>query len=167
MERRRKLDVTRAASGGKTLSRACLPLLLLWLLLSIGLASPLLGQVSSTPDSPAEKAKQLAAGQRWQEIVSLAESAPEPSPELDYYHGVALAHLERWDDARNALRRGARLRPGDERFPVELAGVAFKQKRYSEAARFLRRALKIAPGDRYATEFLATVYFLQGNLTLP
>ena len=52
----------------------------------------------------------------------------------------------------------------DKRFPVELAGVAFKQKRYPEAAAWLRRGLKIDPTDAYAKDFLGTVYFLQGNL---
>ena len=53
--------------------------------------------------------------------------------------------------------------PGDERFPLELAGVAFKQKRYSAAARHLRKAIRIDPADVYANDFLGTIYFLQGN----
>lgn len=47
---------------------------------------------------------------------------------------------------------------------MELAGVEFKQKRYSEAARWLRRALALDPADAYANNFLASVYFLEGNL---
>ena len=49
------------------------------------------------------------------------------------------------------------------RFPLELAGVAFKQKRYTAAVRHLRRALRLDPADSYGNEFLGTVYFLQGN----
>ena len=74
-----------------------------------------------------------------------------------------MAHLGRWDQARAAFLAGRRLRPRDERFPVELGGVAFKQKRYAEAARWLREGLKLAPNDAYANDFLATIYFIEGN----
>jgi tetratricopeptide (TPR) repeat protein len=110
------------------------------------------------------RAKQLSSEERWQELVSVVQPVPAPSAELDFYYGTALAHLERWDDARKAFQAGARLDPKDKRFPLELAGVAFKQKRYSEAAAHLRRALALAPNDSYANDFLGTVYFLQGNL---
>ncbi len=91
------------------------------------------------------------------------ESAPARGAEIDYYYGSALAHLGRWDQARAAFLAGRRLRPRDERFPIELGGVAFKQKRYAEAARWLRKGLRLAPDDSYANDFLATVYFLEGN----
>ncbi len=106
---------------------------------------------------------QLSAEQRWQEIVSLVESVPHPSAELDFYCGTALAQLGRWDDAQKAFTAGARLQPGDKRFPLELAGVAFKQKRYPVGVRHLRRALRLDPADSYGNDFLGTVYFLQGN----
>ncbi len=63
-----------------------------------------------------------------------------------------------------AFAAGARLQPGDKRFPLELAGVAFKQKQYTQAARYLRRALHLDPNDSYGNDFLGTVYFLQGNI---
>ena len=92
------------------------------------------------------------------------ESVSTPDAELDYYYGSALAQLGRWSDARSAFLAGRRLRPSDKRFPIELGGVAFKQKDYSGAIRWLRRALRLDPGDSYANDFLATTYFLQGNL---
>ena len=109
------------------------------------------------------RVKEFLAQERWQEIVTLAQSIPAPSAELDFYLGTALARLGRLEDARKAFQAGARLRPSDERFPLELAGVAFKQKLYPEAARYLHRALELAPGDSYANDFLGTVYFLQEN----
>src|SRR5690606_27810457 len=54
--------------------------------------------------------------------------------------------------------------PMDKRFPLELAGVEFKQKRYERAAEWLRRARKLDPDDEYTSDFLGSVYFLQGNL---
>ena len=92
-------------------------------------------------------------------LASVTYAAADP-----FEDGVALARLGRWDEARAALLAGHRLRPNDERFLIELGGVAFKQKRYAEAAGWLRRALRLNPGDTYAADFLATIYFLQGNL---
>jgi hypothetical protein len=107
---------------------------------------------------------QLFEAARWQEIVHEIEPLPAPDAELLYYYGGSLARLGRWDEARRNLLAGHRLAPHDERFPVELAGVAFKQKRYGEASHWLRRGLRINPAEPYANDFLGTVYFLQGNL---
>src|SRR5262249_7966561 len=41
---------------------------------------------------------------------------------------------------------------------------AFRQKNYSHAARWLQRALQIDARDVYANDFLATAYFLEGDL---
>jgi tetratricopeptide (TPR) repeat protein len=95
--------------------------------------------------------------------VKEVESASARGAEIDYYYGSALAHLDRWDQARAAFLAGRRLRPNDERFPVELGGVAFKQKRYAEAARWVREGLRLAPSDAYANDFLGTIYFIEGN----
>ena len=108
--------------------------------------------------------KQLLAEERWQEIVRLAEAETARSSDLNYYYGIALARLERWDDAKRAFQEGLKQQPSDKRFPLELAGVSFKQKNYAEAADYLRRALRLDPADTYANDFLASVYFLQGNL---
>jgi len=114
--------------------------------------------------SLAERIRQLAAQNQWQQIVDVAGPEAAPSVDLTFYYGTALARLGRLDEARSAFRRGLSRWPGDERFPVELAGIAFKQKRYADAAGYLQRALKLAPHDSYAEDFLGTVYFLQGNL---
>jgi hypothetical protein len=113
---------------------------------------------------PTPAAKQLFEQERWPDLVQLLQQSPRNSADLDYYYGVALAHLERWQEAGRALSDGQRLAPNDKRFPIELAGVAFKQKKYGEAMHDLHRALRLDPKDEYANEFLATVYFLEGNL---
>ena len=117
------------------------------------------GQTDPTP-----AAKQLFDQERWSDLAQLLQQSPRNSADADYYYGVALAHLERWAEAGKALSTGQRLAPNDKRFPIELAGVAFKQKRYGEAKRDLHRALQLDPKDEYTNEFLATVYFLEGNL---
>src|SRR5947207_9939063 len=116
------------------------------------------------PEDNTAAARQLFDQQNWQELVQLVESISRPSAELQYYYGLALSELQRWDDARNAFLTGHRLQPHDKRFPIELAGVAFRQKRYAQAATQLRRALRLDPHDAYANDFLGTVYYLQGNL---
>jgi tetratricopeptide (TPR) repeat protein len=108
--------------------------------------------------------KELFEQQKWQELVRAVELEEHRSADLDYYYGTALAQLSRWDGAKAAFVAGHKLRPEDKRFPTELGGVAFKQKRYTEAARWLHRALRLDGSDAYVKEFLATVYFLQGNL---
>ena len=53
-----------------------------------------LGQALSV-DPEIARAKELLAQERWQEIVSLAQSVHAPSAELDFYLGTALARLGR------------------------------------------------------------------------
>ena len=151
------MDIAGTASGPNSL----IPTAVLILLISSFAA--LAG--AQTSDGPLlDRVRQLSAEQRWQEVVDLVASEPTPSAELDFYLGTASAQLGRWEDAQRAFAAGARLQPGDKRFPLELAGVAFKQKRYEVAARYLRRALHLDPTDAYGNDFLGTVYFLQGNI---
>jgi tetratricopeptide (TPR) repeat protein len=119
--------------------------------------------MSRAQSSPSETAQQLFQQERWTDVVQVLGKVQDRQAEQDFEYGVALAHLERWTEARQSLVAGAQLAPDDKRFPIELAGVAFREKRYSAATIHLRRALLIDPHDEYANEFLATVYFLQGN----
>jgi tetratricopeptide (TPR) repeat protein len=108
--------------------------------------------------------KQLFDQSRWSDVVNAIEKMPTRSADLDYYYGSALAQLGKWDQARNAFLVGRRLAPNDKRFPTELAGVAFRQKNYSLAVHWLRHGLRRDSHDEYANNFLATIYYLQGNL---
>ncbi|HZP18483.1 MAG TPA: tetratricopeptide repeat protein [Terriglobales bacterium] len=74
------------------------------------------------------------------------------------------ARQQRWMEAESAFLSGLKLSPRDPRFMVELAGVAFKQQRYARARKWLERALQITPGDAYTLDFLATIFYLEGNL---
>jgi tetratricopeptide (TPR) repeat protein len=108
--------------------------------------------------------QQLLSEERWLEIIRLAETETVRTADFIYYYGTALARLERWEDARKEFRAGLRQYPGDKRFFLGLAGVSFKQKLYHEAVENLRQAIDLDPADSYAIDFLASVYFLQGNL---
>src|SRR6478672_7867115 len=120
--------------------------------------------VSTAQTDLTSTAKQLFEQERWPELTQLLEHAPHNSADLNFYYGIALAHQARWEEAGKALSAGQRFAPNDKRFPIELAGIAFKQKNYREAKHNLRRALDLDPQDAYANEFLATIYFLEGNL---
>jgi tetratricopeptide (TPR) repeat protein len=159
MERYRQLDAAGFTSNLRALMKAIAVLLIL-----IISSLPLKAQNSISELQRFAEIKQLLTEERWLEIIQLAEAESERSPDLNYYYGTALARLERWDDARQAFLKGYRQQPGDKRFPLELAGVSFKQKNYSAAADYLRRALRLDPEDTYAQDFLASVYFLQRNI---
>jgi len=122
--------------------------------------------VAASQSSPADKLKleQLLQHEQWQQLIDAIERVPARDADLDYYYGTALAQLGHFEEARKVFLDGQRLQPQDKRFPTELGGVAYKQKRYSEAASWLHRALRLDPHDAYANDFLATIYFLQGNL---
>ncbi|HEU5402628.1 MAG TPA: hypothetical protein VFU86_14795 [Terriglobales bacterium] len=123
------------------------------------------GNVASTgQDRSRPTLEQLFDQKRWAEIVSLVQALPNRTAEVDYVYGTALANLNRWTEAREAFLAGRELSPRDARFPQELAGVAFKQKNHSEAKHWLLVALRLNRRDDYANDFLATIYFLEGNL---
>ncbi|HMI52064.1 MAG TPA: hypothetical protein VK525_11160 [Candidatus Saccharimonadales bacterium] len=124
---------------------------------------------SFAQQSPGD-ATRLAAAQtaldsgRWQEAATLAAGPAGQSAEFDLIAGLALAHLQHWTEARASLDRGRLKAPADARFPVELAGIAYKTKDVSAAKRDLHAALRLRATDAYAQEFLGTLYFLDGNI---
>ena len=127
------------------------------------LPASLVAQEPSSATDVVSLAEQLHAERRWEELIRLAQNSPTLPPEVDYFSGLALARLARWDEARRTFERGRLKAPRDKRFSIELAGVAFKQKKYPEAKSALRRALNLDPQDAYANDFLATLYLLEGN----
>jgi hypothetical protein len=108
--------------------------------------------------------KQMYDEGRWSDVVQALPEAENESADLQIYRGLALAKLERWDEARQAFQAGATRHPRDPRFHVELAGIAYRQSHFPLAEQQLRRALKLHPQDDYANNFLASIYFLDGNL---
>src|SRR5262249_21914535 len=152
MESHRQLD----AAGRPSPTEHCISILLV--IFFALTCVPLVSYAQAYTDPPL---KQLADQERWTEIVSEAESNSARDADTDYYYGIALAQLGRLDQAHRLLLAACDLHPDDKRFPIELGGVAFKQKHYPEAARWMHRALRIDPHDSYANDFLATIYFLE------
>ena len=149
-------------AGSPTRGRVFRPLAVVGLLVISSVLS--LGQVPASNSEFKARIQQFVEQSQWQEIVEAVRPLPARDADLDYFYGIALAQLAQWDDARRALLDGRRQAPHDKRFPIELAGVAFKHQRRAEAATWLQRGLRIDPADAYANDFLGTVYFLQGNL---
>ena len=112
----------------------------------------------------AAKVRQLYDSAQWNAIIqAVPESSDEPA-DLELYRGLALAQLQRWDEAKSSFEAGLVHHPRDARLMVELAGVFYHQKNYAQAKHFLRRALSIETGDSYSNDFLGSIYFLEGNL---
>src|SRR5919109_1614310 len=118
MERHRKMD-----AAGR--SRRCA------LIFFILLCPPYLA-AQDISQSPNQRAQRLLAQQRWQELVEILQPIHPRSADLNFYYGTALAQLGRWQEAHDAFESGAHQQPRDKKFPLELAGVEFKQKRYPQ-----------------------------------
>ncbi|MGH9717693.1 MAG: tetratricopeptide repeat protein [Candidatus Acidiferrales bacterium] len=100
----------------------------------------------------------------WQAVVQAVSDSPGEPAALELYRGLALAQLHRLDDAKQSFQIGLLRHPRDARLIVELAGIDYQQKHFARAKSSLRRALSIEPHDTYANNFLASIYFLEGNL---
>ena len=149
MEGHRQLDAARRASNIRAL------------ILIFALA---ISARAQTNDDLLLRLKSLQDRHQWQEIVDTLVKTPTRTADIDYIYGLALANLGRMDDARGAFLDGQKLAPGESRFLIELAGIAFKQKNRPAALHWLLRAHKLAPTDTYTNDFLGTLYFLEGNL---
>ena len=139
-----------------------LGLSLLLILLFLPVAA--LPQSGSPVAERVSKIKQIYDSGRWNDVVRAVPGADNENADLQMYRALSLAKLERWEEARQTLEAGVARHPRDSRFLVELGGIAYRQSNFSLAKRELRRALNIQPGDEYADNFVASIYFLDGNL---
>ena len=123
--------------------------------------------VSQVAVSSAEKlaeVRQLYEAERWNDVVDAVPDSPDVEADLQFYRGLALAQLNRLQEAEKTFQAGLLRHPRDTRFLTELAGIAYRKKRFVQAKKYLRRALAINPHDDYANDFLASIYFLEDNL---
>src|SRR5467141_2166684 len=137
---------------------------ILFLAVLLALGSSALAQDAVSDQARLSAAQSAFDSGHWEEAARLARGPAEQLAEFDFLAGLALARLEKWDEAKLAFEAGVRKAPGDSRFLVELAGIAYKQKDFRTAKSHLHAALQLNPRDSYSREFLATIYFLEGNL---
>ena len=147
--------------GGAADRQLIFPLLLALLLFPPGYAAP---QAPSSPTDKLSEVRQLYDAGRWNDVVQAVPESPDAEANLRLYRGLALAQMNRWEEAGKTFEAGLQRYPRDARFLVELAGIAYREKRFAKAQRYLLRSLAIHPDDDYANNFLASIYFLQDNL---
>lgn len=111
-----------------------------------------------------QQIKKLFDAHQWEAVVRAIPSSCNERAGLELYRGLALAQLGHLSEAAKSFRAGLARNPHDARFYVELAGIAYREKRLSEAKSNLRRAIALDPRNTYAENFLASIYFLEGNL---
>lgn len=158
MESHARLD-----SLGAAAARQLTPILLLFFFLA-GCPTIATAQTAFSSDQEVSRVKQLYDEARWTDVVRAVPGLDTANADLLLYRGLALAKLERWDEARTTLEAGITRDPRDARFSVELGGIAYRLSQFSLAKRELRLALRIQPKDSYTNNFLASIYFLEGNL---
>jgi len=134
-------------------------LFLLLLLFPLGVFA----QVQDPAAGKLSEIKNLYEGKNWDAVVNATSGSPQ-SVDLLLYRGLALAHLQRREEARATFFIGNELAPRDPRFPEELAGIAYQERDFAAAKNELRHALAIEPHDNYANNFLASIYFQEDNL---
>ena len=151
-----QLDASRRASstGVKVLTFCLLALLL------IGGAQPI---ISADDALRLQTVKRFYEQQKWDEALRAAHGPPDQPAEFDYYAGMALSRLQRWTEARDAFSRGESKQPHDPRFLVERAGAEYKLDDFRSAKHDLLRSLRLNNRDPYVSDFLATIYLLEGN----
>lgn len=164
MERYPQLDsacsaVRRPALAVLSLSRQ----LFLIVALTTALGHRAVAQCAAVPATDAS-VQTLYDQHKWDQVIATLQPLSHRSADVNFELGMAFAHLEHWDEARLALMAGRRACAKQKRFPIELAGVAFQQKKYPEAARWIEKALRLDPHDAYANDFAGTVFLLIGNL---
>jgi len=153
MERHALLDTSRPSRHRR----------LILLLLLVFLPSRAFAQAQGSAAEKLSEIKNLYDARNW-DAVANATSDSRESPDWLLYRGLALAHLERREEARAAFGAGRALAPRDPRFSEELAGIAYQEKDFATAKRELRRALALEEHDNYANNFLASIYYQEGNL---
>jgi len=158
MESHAQLD----SSGVASVRRLILRLAVILILLSWPVG--VFPQSGSAAADRVSQIKQIYDSGRWSDVVLRVPEGDNENADLQMYRALALAKLERWEEARQAFESGAARHPSDPRFLVELGGIAYHQSNFPLAKRNLRRALRIQPRDEYANNFVASIYFLDGNL---
>src|SRR5258708_4729449 len=157
----RQLDAARDSKAGRVNSLLVTGLAGLLVFLT---AAGARAQQTLVADDSLAAAQRLYSEKKWEETVRAASGSAAQSSELDYLRGMALVHLERWLEARDAFSSGLLKTPKDSRLLLERAGAEYRLKDFPSAKKDLMEALRLNPKDDYAVEFLGTIYLLEGNL---
>ena len=125
------------------------------LLLLLAFSAHLVAQRQVGQNAHPSDIERLAAVQKlyeekkWEEVARLAQGPPDQPAELDYLAGMSLAHLQRWQEAREYFTSGHRKAPHDARFLVERAGVSYRLNDIPSAKADLHAAFRLNSKDSY------------------
>ena len=161
MASNRQLDLARRSQASQVKFLRGFPFLVLLLVTSSWVAA---AQQPASDDDRLAASKKAYSEKNWEETARIANGPTTQPAELDYLHGMALMHLERWDEARVTFSAGQKKAPKDYRFLAERGGAEYRLKDFAAAKKDLRSVLRFEPKDEYTLEFLGTIYLLEGNL---
>jgi hypothetical protein len=97
-------------------------------------------------------------------LVQLSRAASNTSADALLAEAISLAGSGRLEEAESVLLKGKLAFDDDARFPIELAGIAWRKKDPAHAKVLLRRGIDLDPSNAYAAEFIGSLYLLDGNL---
>jgi len=112
------------------------------------LGPPVFAQDRNSDQSRLAAAQKAFDAGQWEEAANLARGPADQSPGLDLVMGLALARQGKWSEARQSFESGFRKAPGDPRFLVELAGIAYKQRDFRIAKDSPARSASAQPARR-------------------
>ena len=112
------------------------------------------------PTSPGVRTAILLLVLAWPHV---GEAAPNESADELLKRSISLATSGRLEDAEQLLTEGKSVYERDARFPIELAGVAWRKKQSTRAKQYLRQGLRLDPAGAYAIEFLGSLYLLDAK----
>src|SRR5260370_42533642 len=81
------------------------------LVVFLALSSPAFAQDAASDQARLPAAQSAFDAGHWEEAAKLARGPADQSPDFDFLAGLALARLERWDEAKLAFDAGARKAP--------------------------------------------------------
>src|SRR5215467_6439973 len=90
----------------------------LFLVTALVFVAPSLAQQPSAEQARLASAQAALDSGKWAEAAALAQGPSDQSPDLDFLAGLALSHLEKWQEAQTAFLAGFHKSPGDSRFPI-------------------------------------------------
>src|SRR5438552_14236929 len=79
----------------------------------LALRFPAFAQDSASDQARLPAAQSAFDAGHWEEAAKLARGPADQSPDFDFLAGLALAHLEKWDEAKLAFDAGFRKAPGE------------------------------------------------------
>ena len=113
-------------AAGRSANRTLIVLALLLLL-----CSPAFPQANASGANNTVEVKKLYDARRWGDVVRLVPESSSEAADLELYRGLALAQLQQYQKAERTFQAGHAGHPCDGRFLVEMAGLAYREKRFS------------------------------------